>query len=212
MLGAFGNTVAQPPDSSGRPQKWYDTLAVTTPRYARVTTGERMALAAYVALSLPTVAVVTGPTLVPPSFVIRREGGVDRPGVALQTGVGFGGDTMAIMWFPIVRFQGEVVYFFGDSQPWYGRASLLADHRFGSIDRRKFFWLGVAGGLGISTDFSSVSPYAEGFFGLSNPLGIRYVPLFPMHHYGLRFRTGYNVGSDQIWYEAAIAATSTFSL
>ena len=202
---------AQTADTAGR--KWYDTLTVTKPRYARITAGERLALSAFIALSLPVTAIVGGTTLFPPSFLLRRENGEDRFAMAVQSGIAFGGDTMALMWFPVARLQGEFAYFFSEDQPARVRLSLDVDHRFGSIDRRDFIWFGVSGGLGISTDFAKeVSPFAEAFIGLSNPLGIRYVPLFPMHHYGLRFRTGYDFGSARVWYEAALAATSTFSM
>lgn len=210
ILLAFGDATAQPVDTTT--VKWYDTLTVTQPRVARVTRSERIALAAYVALSLPVSLVVGGTTLVPPSFIVKREGRNDLMGIAMSSGIAFGGDTMQLTWFPVVRLQGEVAYYFTSTQPTLARLSLLADYRFTSIDRRDFMWLGVAGGAGVSTDFATVSPYAEAFIGLSNPLGIRYIPLFPMHHYGLRLRTGYNLGDGTIWYEAAVAATSTFSL
>jgi hypothetical protein len=211
LLASIATASAQPADTAEK--KWYDTLTVTRPRYARITAMERLALSAFIALSLPVTVIVGGTTLFPPGFLVRREDGVDRFAMAVQSGIGFGGDTMALTWFPAARLQGEFAYFFNDDQPARVRLSLDVDHQFGSIDRRDFIWFGVAGGLGISTDFADeVSPFAEGFIGLSNPLGIRYVPLFPMHNYGLRFRTGYDFGSSHVWYEAALIATSTFSL
>jgi hypothetical protein len=184
---------------------------VERPRYARVTTGERMALAAFAALSLPVGLVVGGTLMVPPSVSVMHDRGERYIGIAMGSGFGVGGDTMQLAWWPTARAQWEVAYHFQRERPISLRLSLLGDHRFTSTDRRGFFWFGVAGGAGALTDFDRVVPYAEGWIGVMNPMGIRHLPLFPMHHYGVRVRAGYDPATAEAWYEAALTASSTFT-
>lgn len=216
FLLATGSAIAQQDDDilNETPvvvnEKWYDTLTVTEPRYAQVTPLEGMALSAFLAVSVPSLLAIAGVSALPPSVVVRREDGIDRAGVSISGGAGIGGDRSTLLWFPDARVQGEAAYFFDRERPLLLNLSLLLDHRFGTIDRREIFWAGIAGGAGVSTDFAGVSPYVEGFVGLSNPLGISYTPFRPAHHYGLRFRTGYDLVDKRIWHEAAFAITSTF--
>lgn len=209
LLGV-GSAEAQPAaDTAGT--RWYDTLTVTEARYAQVTPLEGMALSAFIAVSAPVTLAFAMTTSFPPSIVVLRDKGVDQAGIAISTGYGFGGeDREALMWFPHVRVQGEIAYFFDDETPTQIRASALADYRFGSIDRRDLLWFGVAGGAGVATDFITASPFGEIFIGLSNPLGVSHYPFRPMHHFGLRLRTGYDIGESRVWHEGAFAITSTF--
>jgi hypothetical protein len=209
LLIGFGIATAQPTDTAG--MRWYDTLTVTEARYARVTPLEGMALSAFVAASVPATLAFALTSTFPPSIVVQRDRGVDRAGIALSSGYGFGGtDSTGLTWFPVVRLQGEVAYFFDSETPTQLRASVHADHRFGSIDRLDLLWFGVAGGAGVATDLMTVSPFGEIFVGLSNPLGVSHYPFRPMHHFGLRFRSGYNLDDSRVWHEAAFAITSTF--
>lgn len=189
---------------------WYDTLTVTKPRYARASRLEQVALSVFTALSVP-VGITFGLTsLLPPSITVLREDGVNHVGIAVSSGMGFGGDTSQAMFFPDARLQVEVAYFFTRSPQPMVRTGLLFDAPIGSIHNRDFVWFGVAGGGGVSTDFESVSPYAEGWIGTLNPLGIPFITLFPMHNYGLRGRVGYNIMTGAPWYELSLSATSTF--
>ncbi|MBS1911598.1 MAG: hypothetical protein JST22_06410 [Bacteroidetes bacterium] len=200
--------VTPAPAAPTRP--WYDTLTVTKARYAGTTPGERLALAAFTAMTIPVGLTIGITTLLPPSVNILREDGVSRMGIAFSTGVGLVGDTTAITFFPWVRLQGEGGFYFGRTDHTILRASLLRDLPIAQLDRRGFFWLGTAAGLGAGTDFNGFAPYAEGWVGLLNPMGIRYLTLFPMHNYGLRGRFGYNTATGRPWYELSICATSTF--
>ena len=213
LLLAFGAATAQAQTSDTAATRWYDTLTVTEARYARVTPLEGLALSAFLAISVPVAAAIALTTTLPPSVVVLRDGGVDRAGIALSSGLGFGvAEGSELMWFPVARLQGEIAYFPAEDLPTLMRASALLDYRFGSIDRRNLFWFGIAGGPGVSTDFRSISPFGELFIGLSNPLGINHYPYRPMHHLGLRFRTGYDPVASRIWHEGAFAITSTFGM
>jgi len=192
------------------PRPWYDTLTVTKPRYAYASPLERLALAAFTAISIPVGLSIGVTTLLPPSITVMQEDGVLRSGVAFSTGIGFGGDTSKTIFFPDFRLQLEGAYFFTRVPQPVMRAGLLVDYPAASIHSRDFAWFGLAGGGGISTDFSTISPYAEGWVGLMNPMGIRFLTLFPMHHYGLRGRVGYNTTTGSMWYELSLTATSTF--
>ena len=191
-------------------ERWYDTLEVTKPRYAHATTGEKLALSAFTALALPIGFVVSGTTLFPPSINLLFEGKEHWVGIVVGTGVGFGGDTLDLIYYPVARLQFEGGYYFMRPSPLMMKASLLADYRIASVHSRDFVWAAVAGGGGVATDFKSASPYAELWAGFLNPLGIRYVPLFPMHHYGIRARAGYDFAEGRPWYEVSLVATSTF--
>lgn len=190
---------------------WYDTLKVTHPRYVRITGPERLALAAFTAISIPAGIAIGATTIVPPSInVLWEKGEASRTGIAFSSGYGFGGDTADAIFFPTMRLQMEIGYYFTRRPQPIARAALLFDKPIASIHKRDFFWLGVAGGAGVASDFKSFSPYAEGWVGVMNPMGIRFLTLFPMHNYGLRGRAGYNFATDGPWYEVAICATSTF--
>jgi len=200
---------AQKPDTTAK--KWYDTLEVTKPHYARQTRYERLLLSAFTAVSLPIGIIAGVTTLFPPSISALTEGDATYGGLAVSTGVGFGSDTTALIYFPSVRLQGEFAYYFQREHPSIVRASVDLDYRFGSIHSQDLYWLGVSGGAGISTDFHGASPFAEGWLGVMNPLGINFIGLLPMHNFGLRGRAGYDVGRDRPWFEVALSATSTFA-
>jgi hypothetical protein len=210
----YDTTVAGEAPATGGPglprPHWYDTLTVTQPRYTKTTPGERLALAAFTAVALPVGAAIGVLTLLPPSINVLSENGRRQTGFAISTGVGFGGDTNDFIFFPNVRVQVEGAYFPTRRPGPMARASLLFDRPIVALDRRRFFWLGVAGGAGVSTDFAMASPYAEGWIGLINPMGIRFLTLFPQHNYGLRARAGYDLTSRKPWYEISLQATSTF--
>ena len=189
---------------------WYDTLEVERPRYARATMGERLALSAFTALALPVALTVGAITLFPPTINVLHEHGQTHVGVTAGTGWGIGGDTTAFIYFPDVRMQVDIGYYLGRDRRIMGHVSFLKDARLVSIHPRDFFWVAVAGGVGVATDIHSVEPYAEGWVGFLNPMGIRYAPLFPMHHYGVRGRIGYDPASSQPWYEVSFGVTSTF--
>ncbi len=208
LLLLLCDATAQPPADSVRP--WYDTLQITKPRYAHQTRYERLMLHAFTALSLPVGMVVGLTTVIPPSVSFLAEEGNVYAGVALSSGTSFGGDPTQMYYFPDARLQGEIAYYFEREQSIMLRGSAHLDHRFGAIDSRNFYWLGVSGGAGVATDFKGIAPYAEGWFGVMNPLGIRYLGLFPMHHYGFRGRAGYDVVQGRPWYEFSFTATSTF--
>jgi len=191
-------------------RNWYDTLTVTQPRYARATRYETLALSAFTALAIPVALTVGAVTLIPPSIGVMVQEGKVRTGVVLSTGLGFGWDTTQIVFFPDWRVQAEAGYFFGEGAGPVVRGSVLFDKPLASISPRGFFWTGVAGGGGLATDFKSVSPYLEGWVGLMNPMGVRFLTLFPMHNYGIRGRAGYDVINGSPWYEIALSATSTF--
>jgi hypothetical protein len=197
--------------SSATPARpWYDTLTVTQPHTAHTTAGERLALAAFTAVALPVGATVGLITLLPPSINVLTENGTPQTGFGISTGIGFGGDTTEFIFFPDFRVQLEGAYFLTRRPGPMARASLLFDVPLFSVHRRKFFWLGLAGGGGVSTDFTMLAPYAEGWIGLINPMGIRFLTLFPQHNYGLRARAGYNLTTGKPWYELSLCATSTF--
>ncbi len=189
---------------------WYDTLTVTRPRYAYASPSERLALAAFTAISIPIGLGVSVLTLLPPSVNVLTENGASHTGIAFSAGVGIARDTTPFIFFPEYRFQFEGGYYFQRERRAIVRASINVDKPIAPIDRRKFFWLGAAAGAGVSTDFRSTGPYVEGWLGLINPMGIRYLSLFPMHNYGLRGRVGYDPIARAAWYEFGITATSTF--
>jgi hypothetical protein len=207
---------AAPRDTVGRSTTgtkathWYDTLQVTRPRYARITPMERLALSAFTALALPVGIAIGATTLLPPSINVLVDDGAVRTGVTISTGLGFGIDTDQVIFFPTWRLQGEAGYYFGGERGPVARVSALFDKPLGSIHPRDFFWAGVAGGAGVSTDFASLSPYVEGWVGVMNPMGIRFLTLFPMHNYGVRGRVGYAPADRRPWYELSLCATSTF--
>ncbi len=207
--GSSGSTAATGGEEiSSRP--WYDTLTVTKPRYARVTPAEQLALSAFTALAIPIGLTVSAITVFPPSITMVIEDGIMYTGISVSTGIGFGGDRSTPIFFPDYRVQVEGAYFFSRSPAPMLRASILADHPMTSLHSRDFLWLGVAGGGGLSTDFTTVVPFAEGWIGLINPMGLRVLTLFPMHNYGLRGRAGYDLGNHRPWYELSITASSTF--
>lgn len=201
---------AQGDTSAMKPRHWYDTLQVTKPRVAAVTKAERLALSAFTALAIPVSIAVGVTTVIPPSVNILVEDGVPRAALAFSTGYGFGGDTSLFVFFPDFRVQLEYGYYFARSPRNRVALGLLVDKPIASIHRRDFFWFGVAGGGGLATDFTSYQPYLEGWIGIINPMGLRYVTLFPMHNYGIRGRVGYDVTLDRPWYELSLAATGTF--
>lgn len=206
---AVAPSVAQP-----APQKdtvpWYDTLTITKPRDARMTDGERFVLSLYAATTLPPLIVASGLAAVPPSLSLMQEDGVWRTGVGITTGVGFGGDRSKRWWFYDARLQGEAVWYFHRDHPLLVRAVGLVDYRIAPLSQNHFYWLGVAGGGGISTDVATLSPFAEGWIGVMHPNGVRFVGMFPMHNFGLRGRIGYSPASERHWIEVSLGGTSTF--
>lgn len=208
--GAPGNDTVASSGTTKPSRPWYDTLTVTRPRYAYASPSERLALAAFTAVSIPIGIGVSVLTLLPPSVNVLTENGTSHTGLAFSAGVGIASDTTPFIFFPQYRFQFEGGYYFQRERRAIVRASINIDKPIGPIDRRKFFWLGAAAGAGVSTDFRSTGPYAEGWLGLINPMGIRYLTLFPMHNYGLRGRVGYDPIARAAWYELGITATSTF--
>lgn len=189
---------------------WYDTIAVTRPRFARATLGERLALAAFTSLALPVGIAVGGLTLVPPTLTILQEHDGAHAGIALGTGWGIGGDTTQMIYYPDVRVQFDVGYYIERERNFVVHAALLTDLRVASLNSQDFLWFAIAGGAGVATDLHNYEPYAEGWVGVMNPMGIRYVPLFPMHHVGLRVRVGRDVVERATWYEVSVGVTSTF--
>lgn len=189
---------------------WYDTLTVTQPHYARTTSKERMALSAFTALAIPVAIVVGGISTIPPGVNVLMEDGVARTGVMLSVGLGFGGDTTQIAYFPSFRVQGEYGYYFERSPRSRMAVSVLFDTPITPLPPRKFFWFDLAGGGGFATDLAMYGPFAEGWIGLANPSGIRFVTLFPMHNYGLRARAGYDIENRRPWYELALGGSATF--
>ncbi|MBC8145029.1 MAG: hypothetical protein H7X80_05545 [bacterium] len=189
---------------------WYDTVAVTRPKFARATLGERLALAGFTALALPVGIVVGGLTLAPPSLSILQEQDGSHLGLSLGTGWGFGGDSTQMVYYPDVRVQVDVGYYLERDRRIIAHAAVLKDLRLASLHSRDFFWFAMAGGVGVASDLHRYQPYAEGWIGVLNPMGIRYAPLFPMHNFGMRARVGYDVTREGVWYELSVGATSTF--
>lgn len=190
---------------------WYDTLRVERPRIAHATRGERLALAAFAALSLPVGMVVGTVTLIPPTVVMRNDAGSRTYGLMLGTGIGLGADTAQLIYFPAYRIQFDGGYFFEREHPAIVHASVMIDERIGALDDDGFFWATLSQGLGVETDFNTIGPFLEAFLGVSNPLGIQYMPLYPMHHFGLRGRFGYDPATRKTWYELGVGMTSTFA-
>lgn len=209
-MGSGGISGSRPADTLGHgtSRPWYDTLTLTQPRYARIAPYERLALAAFTAVSIPIGIAIGVTTILPPSINVLAENGVTHTGIAVSSGVGLVSDTSAFIFFPDVRFQFEGGYYIQRERPAILRLAVLRDAPLLSIHERDFFWLGVAGGGGVSTDFDQVGPFAEAWLGIMNPMGIRFLSLFPMHHYGVRARAGY--GAGRAWYELSLSATSTF--
>src|SRR5687768_16120488 len=133
------------PDSTAQ---WYDTIRTTRPRFARASLGERLALAAFTALALPVGIAVGGLTLAAPSLSMLKESEGAHAGLAIGTGWGFGGDTMAMVYYPDARVQIDVGYYLDRDRPFVGHASLLTDLRIASLHSRDFFWFALAGGAG----------------------------------------------------------------
>ncbi len=200
--------VTAPSDSIAR--NWYDTLTVTVPKYEGITSAEHLALAAYIIASIPTGAAIVMITGLPPSLAILREDGVAYGGLSISSGYGFTHDTNALLFFPYVRVMLEGTWFFTRERSLLVRAAGLVDLPLAQIDNRGIYWLGVAGGGGVSTDFNDAGAFAEGWVGAIVPMGIRYVGLYPMHNIGLRGRLGYDIGAKRSWYELSLGMTSTF--
>ncbi len=210
LPGADTVAPTAPPEVTPRP--WYDTLTVTRARYTHTAPYEELALAVFTTASIPFGLALGALTLLPPSANVLSEQGISRTGIAISAGVGLTPDTSAYIFFPELRLQAEAGYYFDRPHPWIARATVLRDLPLVSIDSRDIFWLGVAGGIGATTDFNSAGLHAEAWVGLTNPMGIRYLVLYPMHNYGLRARAGYDFTTRQRWYELAICATATFWL
>lgn len=208
MAGRLTPEAVSGTDASPRP--WYDTLTVTRPRYARVAPWERLALSAFTALAIPIGLSVATLTVLPPTVNVVSRDGELHGGISVSTGMGFGGDRSSELFFPDYRVQVEGAYFFGIDPGPRISASILADLPVASLSRYDALWFGMAGGGGIATDFQSVSPFAEGWIGVLNPMGTRFLTFFPMHNYGLRGRAGYDITNGRMWYELSLSATSTF--
>jgi hypothetical protein len=189
---------------------WYDTLTVTKPRYARVTTLEHILLSGYMAFAIPVSAISGALTIFPPSINLLVEENRVYPGLAISTGLSFGGDSAGIIWFPDVRVQPEIGWYFGRRQPVIARMSVLHDFPITSIHRRDFYYLAAAGGAGVGFDGANTSLFAEAWFGIANPSGIRFIGLYPMHNFGVRVRAGYDLTAQRMWIEPSLAATATF--
>jgi hypothetical protein len=189
---------------------WYDTLTVTKPRYARVTTLEKTLLSGFVALAIPVSAVSGALTIFPPSFNMLVEEKKVYPGVAISTGLSFGGDSAGIIWFPDIRLQPEIGWYFGRNDPVIAHISVIHDIPITSIHRRNFYYLAASGGAGAGFDGANTSLHAEVWFGIANPSGIRFIGLYPMHNYGVRIRAGYDLTAQRIWIEPSLSATATF--
>lgn len=195
-------------DSAAR--HWYDSLAITVPKYEGVTAEEHLALAAFVVASIPAGAAIIMATGLPPSLAILREDGISYGGLSISSGYGFTHDTNALLFFPYARVMLEGTWYFTRERSLLVRAAGLVDLPIAQIDQRGIYWLGMAGGGGISTDFDDGGPFAEGWVGVIVPMGIRFVGLYPMHNIGLRGRFGYDVGLQRTWYELSLGMTSTF--
>jgi hypothetical protein len=161
-------------------------------------------------MAVPVAVTVSAITILPPNINLLVEDGKLYPGVSISTGRGFGGDSNQITWFPDFRLQFELGEYFGRDRMTIVHAGALHDFIFGSVHPRNYFYLAAAGGVGVATDFRNVAPYVEGWFGVANPEGIRFITLFPMHNYGLRVRAGYDLTASRTQLEVAISATSTF--
>lgn len=201
---------AQPEAPPDTVRAWYDTLEVTRPRYARATVGERLALAAFTALALPVAMTVGATTILPPMVNLLVEDGREPLGITAGTGVGFGGDSTREIYYPDFRVQLDVGYYFGRERALIVHAAVAKDIWIASIHPQDLMAVGAAVGAGIASDAHTYSPFVEATAGFVNPLGIRFVPLFPMHNYGLRGRLGYNPASGTTWYEVSLGMTSTF--
>jgi hypothetical protein len=188
---------------------WYDTLTVTKPRYARVTTLEKILLSGFAALAIPVGAASGAFTIFPPSINLLVEESRVYPGVAISTGISFGGDSARIIWFPDIRLQPEIGWYFGRRQSVIARMSVLHDFPITSIHRRNFYYLAAAGGAGVGFDGANTSLFAETWFGIANPSGIRFIGLYPMHNFGVRVRAGYDLTAQRSWIEPSLAATAT---
>lgn len=166
-------TIPEVAGAASRP--WYDTLTVTRPRYARVAPWERLALSAFTALAIPIGLAVGTITLLPPSINVVSDDGELYGGASISTGMGFGGDRTSELFFPDYRVQVEGAYFFSRNPGPRLSAYVVADRPIVSISNHDVLWFGVAGGGGISTDFNGVSPFAEGWIGVMNPMGNRFL-------------------------------------
>jgi hypothetical protein len=191
-------------------RNWYDTLEVERPRFARATAGERLALAAFTALALPVAMSVGATTVIPPMVNLLYEGDDMFAGITAGTGLGFGGDTTQLMYYPDFRLQFDIGYYFGRERPIVVHAALAKDLVLAAIDDYGRASFGLAAGVGAMTDAHSIEPFAEGWIGILNPLGIQFAPLFPMHNMGLRGRVGYDLAASAPWYEISLGITSTF--
>jgi len=201
---------AQPQRDTARARQWYDTLTPTKPRLAVPTPGEITTLRAASAVVIPVMFTVATATLIPPEIGVNIADGTATPVFLFGTGVGFGGDTALTTFFPDFRLQAAGAVMIASERPVELRLSLHRDLPVFSLDRRDLFWLGVDGGAGVATTFDNLSPFAEGWIGVMSPMGVRFIGFFPMHHYGLRARVGYNAATDRAWYELSVGATATF--
>jgi hypothetical protein len=210
LLTLFAAHCAVAQETPDTTRRWYDTIPTSRPRFARATSGERLALAAFTALALPVALAVGATTIVPPMVGVLREGEDSYVGITSGTGFGFGGDTMQLVYYPVLRTQFDIGYYFGRERPIIVHVALAKDLRIASLHPQDLFWLATAGGIGVMTDAHSVEPFVEAWVGLLNPLGIQFAPLFPMHNLGLRARVGYDVAASRTWQELSLGITSTF--
>lgn len=199
--------IASPADSL---RHWYDTLEVEQPRYARATVGERLALAAFATLALPVGMVVGATTIIPPTINLLVEDKRTSVGITAGSGLGFGGDSTQQVYYPDLRVQLDIGYYFGRERPFIAHAAVMKDLWIASVHPKDLIGVGVSAGAGVATDAHTYTPYVEAWLGLLNPLGIAFAPLFPMHNYGVRARLGYNPAREQPWYELGVGITSTF--
>lgn len=191
--------------------RWYDTLEVTRPRHVLMTSYDRLMLSVFSAGMAPTGLALALLTLAAPSVAILVEEGVAHGGVGLSTGIGFGGSQDAEVYWPHIRLQLEANHYFYRSTSNNWRISLMRDVPITSVHRRGYVWFGLSGGFGLSIDETSRSAFAEGSIGVMNPLGIRFLTLYPMHTWGLRGRAGWDPTASRIWHEIALAGSATFA-
>lgn len=195
---------------TARGAHWYDTLTPTQPRLAEPTPSEITILRAASAVVIPVMFTVATATLVPPAIGVHFADGVATPMFFFGTGVGFGGDTALETFFPTVRVQVEGALPVASKREAELRLSAHRDLPVATLDRRGLYWFGFEGGAGIATTFGSVRPFAEGWLGAMTPMGIRYIGFYPMHHFGLRGRVGYDPATRRAWYEVGLGVTATF--
>jgi len=194
-----------------RVERPYDTLTVTTPRYAELTVGDRTALAAFAAASLPVNLALVTASVAPPAVVILREGELAFGGVAVSTGFGFGRRWEDLAYWPELRLQVEWAHLFRRPIHTLVRLSVLRDFPVLPVSDRQLFWLGASAGVGLSRDVAGTSGYVEGSLVIMNPMGINFMMLFPMHTWGIRSRIGTKGDRSQWWYEFSFGGSATFA-